>query len=524
VKREVDQIDAKPSKRLFFSIIADYDLNLSICELVDNAIDNWTKNKKPKCLIVKIIFDTNQQTIKVLDNAGGVKKSEIPYLVGPGQTSNTLDDETIGFFGVGTKRAVVAMAQEIRIISRYKNDCSYGIEFDDGWLETEEWELPLYEFDQISPETTIIEMQKLRFQITDDTISQLKEHLATTYAMFLDDSNLKIMVDSECIKPITFENWSYPGEYSPREYKSNINFADGKKVTVKVIAGLSNESSPTSGEYGVFFYCNNRLISKGQRDYEVGFTKGKAGNVHPSIALTKVIVFLNGDAIMMPWDSSKSSINTKHHVFIAIRDWLIEIVSYYCASLSRRWVGEWDEKVFRYDSGKIIKEEKTDTFDVKNLYLPPLPTIRQKYENVIKQKNKNISNDKPWTNVISEGIILVDTLPRKKSVEKNKLSLIILDNVLEMSFKEYLVNETSSDYDDKELSELFKNLEVIFEKIRKTNKISNAILVKAQSYHKISQDIKYKRISPIVYDSHVEEYRKVVQYILKKLFNLSYEE
>lgn len=36
MKKEVDRVSAIPSKRLFWSIIADYDLNLSICELVDN--------------------------------------------------------------------------------------------------------------------------------------------------------------------------------------------------------------------------------------------------------------------------------------------------------------------------------------------------------------------------------------------------------------------------------------------------------------------------------------------------------
>lgn len=39
VKKQVGTIEAIPSKRLFLSIIADYDLNRSICELVDNAPD-----------------------------------------------------------------------------------------------------------------------------------------------------------------------------------------------------------------------------------------------------------------------------------------------------------------------------------------------------------------------------------------------------------------------------------------------------------------------------------------------------
>ncbi len=36
---EIETIDATPNKRIYRSIIADYDLKTAICELVDNALD-----------------------------------------------------------------------------------------------------------------------------------------------------------------------------------------------------------------------------------------------------------------------------------------------------------------------------------------------------------------------------------------------------------------------------------------------------------------------------------------------------
>jgi hypothetical protein len=39
MKTEVEQVDATPTKRLFLSIIADYDITRSISELIDNALD-----------------------------------------------------------------------------------------------------------------------------------------------------------------------------------------------------------------------------------------------------------------------------------------------------------------------------------------------------------------------------------------------------------------------------------------------------------------------------------------------------
>ncbi len=40
-KTEVGLLDGTPEKRMFWSIIADYDLRTGMCELVDNAIDIW---------------------------------------------------------------------------------------------------------------------------------------------------------------------------------------------------------------------------------------------------------------------------------------------------------------------------------------------------------------------------------------------------------------------------------------------------------------------------------------------------
>lgn len=39
MKTSLPPIDATPSKRLYVSIMADYDVNRSVCKLIDNALD-----------------------------------------------------------------------------------------------------------------------------------------------------------------------------------------------------------------------------------------------------------------------------------------------------------------------------------------------------------------------------------------------------------------------------------------------------------------------------------------------------
>ncbi len=68
----------------------------------------------------------------------------------------------------------------------------------------------------------------------------------------------------------------------------------------------------------------------------------------------------------MPWNSSKSDISTKHEVFLALRNWLVQVVKDY-ASLSRIWMGDWHDKVFKYDAG-TIKEGKRSFLTVSRCY------------------------------------------------------------------------------------------------------------------------------------------------------------
>lgn len=407
MKKEIETLDATPSKRLFLSIIADYDLNKSICELVDNGLDVWVRNGKAGNISIKIELDKTQQTIVIEDNAGGLPKSELKFIVGPGQTGTTTTDETIGIFGVGTKRAVVALAQDIKIKTRYRKDKTYQVDFDDAWIENDDWDLPVYLVDDIKEGATVVELQRLRLQVTDELISQLKEHLSATYARFLSDKKVLIELNRKKLSPIFFENWAYPPKYSPQRFIGELQTEDGGKIRVQAIAGLSRESSPASGEYGVYFYCNDRLVARALKTFDVGFTRGLAGLPHPKVSLTRVLVFLNGDARSMPWNSSKSDVSTKHEVFLALHSWVVQVVKDY-ASLSRIWMGDWPEKVFRHSDGEI-KEVAVNNFpEVRKSFLPPLPKSRPRYGDIVAQKNKKIGDKKPWTRGLYEGVVAAD--------------------------------------------------------------------------------------------------------------------
>jgi len=524
MKKEIDHISAVPNKRIFLSIIADYDLNKSICELIDNVLDIWLKNKKAKPVDIYIDLDKNQQTIRITDNVGGVKKSELHFVIGPGQTSNIPTDEIIGIFGVGSKRAVVALSQDIKITTRYGKDKTYLVEFDDNWLQDESWELPVYEVDEISEGMTIVELQKLRVNITEESIFNLREHLQATYAQFLKSKKLKMRVGSDLLSPMNFENWAYPPKYHPRRYKGDLKTVDYGTVKVEVLAGLTKESSPVLGEYGVYFYCNDRLIARGLKTYYVGFTRGLAGHPHPSMSLTRVIVSLKGQAQAMPWNSSKSGINPNHMVFLALRGWLVQVVKDYTSLSSRlgRLEGEWPKRVFKYTKGTIIDVPISDFPTAKKSYLLPLPIARPRYPDLIKQANKTVVKDKPWTKGLYEGIAAVDLIFKQRLDEKSRICLIILDSTLEIAFKEYLVNDSGGYYSDSKIKTLFGKRHLVHKEVKRFVKLKDGIWKKIDFYYNLRCKLIHERATVGITDPQIEDLRDVVEEVLKKLFDLKF--
>jgi len=524
MKKEIDKLDGTPHKRFILSIVSDYDLNRSLCELIDNATDIWIKNGRKSKLNISINFDQNQKTISILDNSGGVQEKDLNFLISPGASTNTTNDNTIGIFGVGTKRAVIALSQDIKITSRYKKNKTYRIEFDENWLQDEDWSLPYYEVDNISQGSTLVELQKLRISIEKSEIEELKDFIASTYAIFLADKNFEIKVDTKPISSKLFDDWAYPKNYEPRNYKGKINLTSGRKVEVEVEAGLTKESSPASGEYGVYFYCNNRLIARALKTTDVGFIKGIAGQPHPSLSISRIIVFLNGSSVDMPWNSSKSDINTNHYVFKEIQNWLLEVVKNY-TSLSRRLAGDWPESVFKFKTGKIIDIKVADFNSTSKSYLMQLPAVNVKFIDEVKAKNSVISKAKPWTKGIYESIIAVDYISKQRIETKNRISLLILDSSLEISFKEFLVNDAGKHYTDRELLDLFKTRHLVVTEIKKyinQKEITEEDWKKIKYYYDLRCKLVHERATVDITDTQLKDHRQVVEKVMRKLFKLKF--
>src|SRR5882672_7977710 len=114
------------------------------------------------------------------------------------------------------------------------------------------------------------------------------------------------------------------------------------------------------------------IHTRGLTDFSVGFSKGAIGMPHYNISLTRTIVKLKGQSRDMPWNSSKSGIDTKHPVFQALQNMIIEATKKY-SQVCRSLQGKWDTALFPHTKGKI-KKENLDTFEnVPKNFLPTPP-------------------------------------------------------------------------------------------------------------------------------------------------------
>lgn len=524
-KTEIAPVNGTPVKRMFWSIISDYDLQTGLCELIDNALDFWTVDGRRRPLAITINLDVDRQLISVDDNAGGVKLDELDLLIAPGGSRNDPNAELIGIFGVGGKRASIALGEHVEIKTRFRKEATCEIDITREWLESPDWNLAAYHVPDISPGTTLVEMSHLRKPISQKSVEELLVHLGETYAWFL-HNGCAIEVNRTSVQPRDFDKWSYPRGFAPRNAILNIDLGDAGTIAADITAGLIWDRDPEEENYGVYIYCNHRLIAKALKTRDVGyFVTSEAGVPHPDASLCRAVVRLQGPAKLMPWNSSKSGINVGHPAFQQLRPTLIRLVSHF-SSLSRRLKNDWERKVFRYKTGSIEQIDPDVIAAGGRINLPPLPRVNKPHAERLKSRNKKEIKDQPWTLGLLEAIAAVDIITRHGLETGNRVALILLDGDFEIALKEYIVHRTdlfpSKEFPDGRIRDLFQNRQRVIDTVVRKTHIPSKLLSRASHYYGLRNKLVHERATLDITDRDVENYRQTIEEILAILFGLKF--
>lgn len=525
-KRPVQPVDGSPKKRVFWSIISDYNLKTALCELIDNALDQWLLDKNGPPLTISLVLDVDRKVISVKDNAGGVKLDDLDVLIAPGGSRNDPLAELIGVFGVGAKRAAIALAENIEIRTRYGNGKTHELDITKQWVESEDWRLPAYEIPDISERTTEIYLSYLRKPLTELDVDDLRVHIGNTYSWFI-KQGFTIMLNGDPVAPIEFEAWAFPPGHEPRRMIYDVELADIGRIKFDVTAGLIRDRDREGANYGVYFYCNQRLVVKELKTREVGyFVTAEAGVPHSDSSLCRTIVRLEGPAKGMPWTSNKTGIDFDHPIFRTIRKTIIDLTSHF-TRLSRKFKNDWAGNVVKYAEGTFEIQRTDQVTPAGRLLLPALPKDRPPRGARNKVANRQQTERQPWTVGLVEAFDAIDVIERQNLDTKNRFALILLDSNFEIALKEFIVNRPKlfppHEFTNTKISSLFGRRTEVINLVRTTVKIPDELIEKANYYYSVRNSLTHQRATSNPTDADIRGYRAVVQQLLSILFDLRFE-
>jgi hypothetical protein len=514
----VGYIDVTPEKKIIQSIASDIDLKRGILELVDNAVDEWRARANPR-LNIRLTFDVNKKSLVYLDNAGGILEKNLNMILQPGGTTRTPEDHSIGEFGLGSKRAIIALSREAEVVSRFESKDTFKIVVNDSWASSSSWKVPKYKTTRIDPSSTQITFNNIKFDLDLKALQEIKQEISDTYCYLL-SSKFTIHVNNLPIEPNRFSHWAFPPHRRhPRKYKTYISIGE-RRVTVDVTVGLMLESSQ-AGNYGLDIFCNNRMILKDYKAPEIGFTKGTLGSPHSAIAWFKGIVQIAGSNMDMPWNSTKSGLDVANPIFQPLKEKVTTLSKPY-VQLSRRLGGNSKRQIAAYPSGQI---EVVDLTSQEELVLSPkdipdLPPGKKSEAEALLARNRRKVRDCPWTRALIENIYIVDLIMRKVKLEnKNRFALILLDTCLEVAFRDYLFRVTGVKFTRDQRKELSQRKNLI-SAVKAHSSLPKAIWDSVDYFYELRNSLYHEEASPEIPDSDMARFRQVVSKALRSLHGL----
>jgi hypothetical protein len=214
------------------------------------------------------------------------------------------------------------------------------------------------------------------------------------------------------------------------------------------------------------------------------------------------------------------------YYWIPLVGYYIDFASYY-SGLSRRLRHQWDDEVFNHTAGEIETIDAAEALSSKKKVLPKLPSNRNpSHIEVLRERNKTLLSNKPWTLGLIDAMGLVDLIGRQKYETKNRAALILLDSNFEIALKEYIVHKKDlfppHVYTNVKLATLFGQRTNVVKEVQVHAKFSKTLLGKVSHYYDLRNSLIHQRASVLITDEQVEDYRKTIERVLKKLFEVKF--
>ena len=346
-----DTAIAIPTKQFFVSMLTrDISLVDAILDLVDNCLDGALRladGDKVNYAEHFVAISLSKERFTIEDNCGGIPREVAKnYAFKMGRElddDRDSENETIGMYGVGMKRAIFKMGREAEVNTLHGDD-GFEVPISSEWLDNKDWEpLPIVDTEgaaRLGEPGTIISVSALhsgvaRHFTNDAFLNDLRISIAEHFTMFLQDG-LRISVNDLPVQPVyvgvlVFENEHGPAPYvvkkTPAPYVFQKTIDD---VIISITVGLNTgqglpsdedsapdferDRSPATAGWTVF--CNDRAVIVGDKSRLTGWGDGIPLYHYQFSIITGIVEFRSKHADKLPITTTKRALDTSSDVWL----------------------------------------------------------------------------------------------------------------------------------------------------------------------------------------------------------------
>jgi hypothetical protein len=375
-------IDASPTKELFLeTLVKDVNITDAILDLVDNAIDGYSRNDFKERRSINL--ELSKSRFLIHDICGGIdlesaRKEIFRFGVVKGEK------HSLGVYGIGLKRSMFKLGSIIVFESDDGNKY-FRVEIDvEEWKKREGWN---FEFSKIEESEngsfTKVTIRKLKDEVkrefeSDRFINELSRRIGKTYFMFIKDQ-VDISVNGIEIPPYKLE-MAFSEDVEPAHKKMSF---DG--IDVKLFAG----AHPDYKEPGWYIFCNGRMIISGERTEKTGWGFRGVPVYHPKFNRFKGFAFIESDdPRKLPWTTAKNEIDKDSAVYAKILPVMQNMMVQYTRTVNRYYPSEKDEAIGIEGLGKLTTKPLFE-LDKEQEFKAPPPPKRPIYTTISYSKKKD---------------------------------------------------------------------------------------------------------------------------------------
>jgi len=333
--------DARPTKGLFLEMfVRDLSLEDCVLDLVDNSIDSLVRSRNidvsesliPATVVSKessqhetnlepanidISFDLDHFQVK--DNCGGISVKDAKEEVFRfGHLEGAIEGQ-LGVYGIGLKRAIFKIGNEISIESRMVDEGFKMVIDVPKWSEDLDWTLPFDTIEGTADQKTagtLIRIESLRVEIIERLKSgtfesRLKEMIERTYCLFL-NRYVDVTLNGHKIEPKAIPlGDSEEVNIAKEEFEEN-----GVKVTMYAgLAGRTEDNEWKQVDAGWYIACNGRLVVTADRDKLTGWGVELPIFVPKYRGFIGLVFFYSRRPLLLPWTTTKQGLNIESLVY-----------------------------------------------------------------------------------------------------------------------------------------------------------------------------------------------------------------